>query len=83
MKTLTLSVDERVNAEARRVAAQQGTSVSAMFSRIVRLLSAESQARADLGPLTNQATGLIRLQQSASEKCVLADALVEKSEMAR
>lgn len=78
MKKLTLSADESVIAEAHRLAAQQGTSVSAMFSRIVRLLSGERRQRPAAGPLTKQATGLIRLPKGISEKDILADALAEK-----
>lgn len=78
MKTLTLTVDESVFEEAQRLAAQQATSVSAIFSRMVRLLSADHRQTQESGPLTKQATGLICLPDRLSEHDVLEDALVEQ-----
>jgi hypothetical protein len=78
MKTLTLTVDESVFEEAQRLAAQQSTTVSAIFSRMVWLLSADNRQTQESGPLTKQATGLICLPERVSEHDVLADALVEQ-----
>ena len=60
-KKLTLSAPEDVIEKAKQTAARNGTSVSAMFTR---LLTAAAQAGEDqnpLGPITLEATGLIRL----------------------
>ena len=76
MKKLTLSAEPEVIAEAHRIARSQGTSVSAMFARIVRLLSDRERER--LGPVTKRATGLIKLPKGKTEKDVLSDALAEK-----
>ena len=65
MKKLTLSAEPDVIAEAHRLAELQGTSVSAMFSRIVRLLSRRDRERPRLGPGAKKASGLIQLPDFA------------------
>ena len=78
MTKLTLSVDERVVAEAKRLAEQNRTSVSAMFSQFVRALaSGEGEARR-IGPLTRRASGLARLPADADADDLLTDALMDK-----
>ena len=63
MKKLTLSAEPDVIAEAHRLAKLQGTSVSAMFSRIVRLLSNRDRERPQLGLGTKKASGIIQLPE--------------------
>ena len=81
MKKLTLSAEPEVIAEAHRLAELQGTSVSAMFSRIVRLLSRRDCERPRLGPGVKKASGLIQLPEGKSERDLLEEALAEKYEL--
>ena len=81
MKKLTLSAEPDVIAEAHRLAEAQGTSVSAMFSRIVRLLSQRDRQRPRIGPGAKKASGLIRLPEGKSDRDVLEEALAEKYEL--
>jgi len=78
MKKLTLSVDPEVIDQAKRLAAESGTSVSALFERFVRLLARKRPKAQRLGRITREATGLISLPPDQSERDVLAEALAEK-----
>ncbi|MBL8809532.1 MAG: hypothetical protein JNM43_05100 [Planctomycetaceae bacterium] len=78
MKKLTLSAEPDVIAEAHRLAELQGTSVSAMFSRIVRLLSQRDRKRPRIGAAAKKATGLIQVPEGKSDRDVLEEALLEK-----
>ena len=78
MTKLTLSVDEAVVAKAKRIAAANGTSVSAMFSQFVESVATERKGRRKVGPLTRKASGLAKLPAGKSDKELLADALAEK-----
>ena len=80
MKKLTLSADEAVIQDAKRIAREQGTSVSSLFARWVRSLSGPRQRRGKVpaNSITARATGIARLPEGQSEADVLADALIEK-----
>jgi hypothetical protein len=78
MKKLTLSVDEDVIREAKRIAAEQNTSVSAMFSRFVQAMAHDAASGTKLGPLTRRLTGVARLPEGASAQDVLNDALLDR-----
>ena len=80
MKKLTLSADENVIREAKRLARRNRTSVSAMFGRFVRNL-AGSRKRADVVPsdsIAARVTGIITLPKGKTPRDVLTDALMEK-----
>ena len=78
-KKLTLSAPDDVIKDAKRIAAKNGTSVSAMF---VRLLSAmagsDVESDVALGPVTRKATGIMNLSGGRSERELLEEALEEK-----
>jgi hypothetical protein len=78
MAKLTLSADPEVIAQARRLAEQQGTSISALFSRFVRILSRRQVSKTPLGRVARRATGLIRIPAGKTERDVLEKALAEK-----
>jgi hypothetical protein len=78
MKKLTLSVDEEVIAQAKRLAAEQGTSVSAMFSRLVRAMAHRPGQKIEIGPITRRLTGIMSLPQGMTYREALTDALMEK-----
>ena len=83
MTKLTLSADAKVVEKAKRLAAEQQTSVSAMFGRFVRSVTTETPGDKPLGPLTRKATGLITLPRAKTDRQLLEDALLEKHGLKR
>ena len=81
MKKLTLSVDEEVIRQAKRIAAEQGTSVSAMFSRIVRSMAHDEGRKIEIGPKTRSLIGIISLPEGMTWREALTEALLEKYEI--
>lgn len=79
MKTrkLTLSAPEDVIEKAKRVAAEQGTSVSAMFARMVAAADAP-RGQTAIGPITRGVSGLIQLPADRSDQGLLEDALTDR-----
>lgn len=77
MAKLTLSLDREVIEQAKRLAAERGTSVSAMFSAFIRTLGAATSRNRPIGKLTRQASGVIDLK-GQDYKDVLTDSLREK-----
>jgi hypothetical protein len=73
-----LSAEPEIIAQAHRLAEVQGTSVSAIFSQMIRFLTRDAGRRAGLGPLTKHASGMIALPRKKSEREFLAEALTEK-----
>ena len=78
MIRLTLSVDECVAKEAKRLAKRSGRSVSAMFSRFVLAMSRAEKTQPEIGPLTRKASGLVSLPKGKTGRKVLEEALLEK-----
>lgn len=78
MKKLTLSVDEETIEDAKRLAGERGTSVSAMFRRLVRAMAHKERKRVELGPITKRATGLVDLPSDRSDRELLEEALEER-----
>ena len=85
MKKLTLSADEQVIKQAKRLANENRTSVSAMFGRFIRSLARQGEraGRAPAGSIARKASGVIRLPKSTTDRQVLEDALLEKHELKR
>lgn len=81
MKKLTLSADEEVIAQAKELAARQGTSVSAMFSRLVRAMAHTPHEKIKIGPITRRATGLVTLPPGKTDREILEQALAERYEL--
>jgi hypothetical protein len=76
---LTLSADEALVREAKELARERRTSVSAMFARFVAATkSQEAEVEPPLGPLTQRALGLGRLSDDRPKDELLAEALAEK-----
>ncbi len=73
---LTLSVDATVIESAKRLAEGQGTSVSAMFERFVRLATADADPR--LGPVTQAAAGLFVMPADVDHRDLLTESLLDK-----
>jgi hypothetical protein len=74
---LTLNVDREVIEQAKRLAAERNTSVSALFSRFIRALATGKDRRKPIGKFARQASGVIDLK-GRSHKNILADALKDK-----
>ena len=76
---LTLSADARIVRQAKRLAKERHTSVSALFARYVENLSrAHDEDLRTVGPLTRRASGLVRLPVGVSDGQLLEDALAAK-----
>jgi len=82
MPKLTLNADSDIIAQAKRLAAENGTSVSDMFSRFIRSLTHRGSRTSSVGRLTQKATGVIRLPGDEQETDILADALKSKYALA-
>lgn len=77
MAKLTLNAESEVIAEAKRLAAERGTSVSALFARFIKALANGRKQAEPLGKLTRRASGVIDLEDR-DQKDVLAGALKDK-----
>lgn len=77
MARLTLNVEAEVIDQAKRLAAERNTSVSALFSQLVRALAVRRSSPKPLGKLTRRASGVIDLK-GRDHKDVLAEALRDK-----
>ena len=77
MARLTLNVKAEIVEQAKHLAAERHTSVSAMFSQFIGALANREGRAKPLGKLTRQASGVIDLK-GRNHKDVLADALRNK-----
>jgi len=75
---LTLSADKELIKQAKKLASENGTSVSALFSGVLRAMMGARGPQEPTGPLTRKATGLIRLPSAKDDVRLLEDALAEK-----
>ena len=76
---LTLSAEKPLIRDAKRIAAERHTSVSAMFARFLRsLIAVRKNEEPSLGPITRKASGLIGLSKVRSDRELLEDALSAK-----
>ena len=78
MKKLTLSMDEETIEEAKHLAAEQGTSVSAMFSRLVQAMARREGKGMEIGPRTRALTGIASLPEGKTARDVLTESLMDK-----
>lgn len=79
MRKLTLSADADVIEQAKRLAKEHGTSVSAMFSDFIRAHAAPGTLdRKKLGPLTRKALGLAKLPNGKSYRKLIEQSIMEK-----
>ena len=76
---LTLRAEQSLIRDAKRIAAERHTSVSAIFARFIKSLTAgERHEKPSLGPVTQKASGSIRLPETQSDRRLLEDALSAK-----
>ena len=78
---LTLSMEPGLVEAAKRLAAERGSSLSAMLSRLLRAMDIARQAdESAFAPLTSSVSGLVRLPEGPSDADLLADALAARHE---
>ncbi len=80
MSKITIQVEPEVIEEARRLAAADGTSVSSLFSRLIRYV-ANYRSAPTLGAAAQRATGLVAIPDRIDARDIVADALVEKHQL--
>jgi len=78
MTKLTLSMDEEVVVQAKRLAKENGRSVSGMFTQMVRAMAAQKRKPQAIGPITRKMSGIIALPKGKTFDDVLTDALMER-----
>jgi len=75
---LTLSADKHLIEQAKKYATENRTSLSALFSRLLRAMTNAPGSQDSTGPLTRKATGLISLPPDSGDVRLVEDALAEK-----
>ena len=79
MPKLTLSIDEEVIDQAKQIAEQRGTSVSAMFTQFVKAVAKQPSSRnRRSGPLTRKAIGMVKLPGKKTDRALIEEALTER-----
>lgn len=81
MKKLTLSADDEVIAQAKGIAAREGTSVSALFARFIRSIARRGKSapsNVPPGSIAARAGGFIALPRGKTPRDVLTEALMDK-----
>jgi len=79
MPKLTLSIDGEVIEQAKRLAAERGTSVSTMFSQFVKTLGAQRQERRRTAPITRRLRGLAKVSPDKSDRELFEEAIIGKA----
>jgi len=77
---LTLSADKKLVEQAKKLAEEEGTSLSSMFARFLETILKRRRKKDDTppGPVTRKATGLAKLPANKSDRELLEKALAEK-----
>ncbi|MGA2583535.1 MAG: DUF6364 family protein [Tepidisphaeraceae bacterium] len=79
MKKLTLTAEKEIIDLAKKLAEARGTSVSAMFSQLIRALAEGPSQRGDkVGPITRRVTGIARARNGKSDRQLIEDSLLER-----
>lgn len=78
MRKLTLSMEEKDIRAAHNLARRHGTSVSNMFSRLVRAMARRHREESDLPPITRKLSGIISLPKRKSDRDLIEEALSDK-----
>jgi hypothetical protein len=75
---LTLSARRDVVKKVKRLAREQGTSVSAIFDRFARSITDSPKEPRPVGRITRQMSGIITLPGNKTERQLLEEALRER-----
>ena len=78
---LTLSIQKQTVKDIKRLAKEQGTSVSAMFERFARAVATDRKTRHPIGPLTKSVSGILKSPKNKTDRALLEDALMEKYDL--
>ena len=78
MTKLTLNADPELIRQAKKLAAEEGTSLSALFSRYLQAMVHSRSAKQSLSPITREATGLVHLPEKQLDGQLLEEALSHK-----
>jgi hypothetical protein len=80
MRKLTLSAEADVIEQAKRLAAEQKTSVSAMFARFIRGVARRGKSSGAIpkSSIAVRATGVVSLPRGKAPRDILVEALEEK-----
>ena len=78
---LTLSADEKLIERAKKLAKQQGTSLSAMFVRYLEALLQQQKTEHEISPLVKQMTGLATAPEGKTDRELIEEALAEKYDL--
>ena len=78
VKKLTLSAPEEVITEAKRLAKKKTTSVSALFTRLIRTVDTDFDPKDSLGPTTLRISGIVKLSSDRTDQELLEEALDDK-----
>ncbi len=77
---LTLSVEKELVEQAKKLAKDEGTSLSSMFARFLDAVIKQRRTTTKFtpGPITRRATGLAKFPKGKSDRELLEEALAEK-----
>jgi hypothetical protein len=77
-KKLTLSIDEEVIEQAKELAARENTSVSGMFTRMIRGMARRTKNEIPISPAVRKLIGIAKLPKGKTYEDILTEALMEK-----
>ncbi len=79
MKKLTLTAEPEVIDMAKKLAEARGTSVSGMFSQLIRAMGTPHARRSTpIGSITKRLTGIARPPRRKTDRRLLEDALIQR-----
>ena len=78
MGKLTLSIDDNVIEQAKNLATESGSSVSAIFSQYIQSITSVKKRSIKPGPLTKKLTGIITLGKREDYHDAVAESMAEK-----
>jgi Family of unknown function (DUF6364) len=79
MKKLTLTAEPEVIDMAKKLAIARGTSVSAMFSQLIRAMAGRNPRTSDkIGPITRRLTGIAKTPRGKNNRRLVEDAILDR-----
>jgi len=79
MKKLTLTAEPEVIDMAKKLAATRGTSVSAMFSQLIRAMAGRNPGSlSNVSPRVRGLTGLARAPRGKTDRQLVEDGLIHR-----
>jgi hypothetical protein len=79
VKKLTLTAEPEVIDMAKKLAHARGTSVSAMFSQLIRAMANHHPRASDkIGPVTRRLTGIAKAPRGKNNRQLIEDAILQR-----